>query len=78
MSDIQTKKAASPIRSQSFSEAATQSCESFEKCVGDNPGTAVLISSVVGMGLGVAIAVMLTHESHPEPTGWPAQRRNLR
>lgn len=55
---------------QSIRQAAEQSCSTFEKCVSDNPGTAILISSVIGIGAGIAIGIMLGRAHEPEPTGW--------
>jgi hypothetical protein len=55
---------------QSIRDTAQQSCSSFEKCVGDNPGTAMLISGVVGIGVGIAIGMMLGRAHEPEPVGW--------
>lgn len=48
---------------------AQQSCESFEKCVEDNPASAMMISAVIGLGVGVAIGLSLGHKQ-PEPLGW--------
>ena len=51
--------------------ASTQhSCESFEKCVEDNPASAMMISAVVGLGIGVAIGLTLGSKHEPEPLGW--------
>jgi hypothetical protein len=51
-------------------EGAQQSCESFEKCVEDNPGSAIMISAVIGLGVGVAIGLSLGSNHEPEPLGW--------
>ncbi len=51
-------------------QAGEQTCSTFEQCVGDNPATAMLISSVVGIGAGIAIGIMIGRAREPEPAGW--------
>lgn len=55
---------------QSLKHSAQQTCSSFEQCVSDSPGTAMLISSAVGVGVGIAIGMMLGRVHEPEPIGW--------
>ena len=49
---------------------AQQSCESFEQCVENNPGSAIMISAVIGLGVGVAIGLSLGSKHEPESLGW--------
>ncbi len=51
-------------------ESARQTCESFEKCVGDNPGSSLLISTAIGLGIGLVIGRALGTKHQPEPLGW--------
>lgn len=56
--------------SSNIVSGAQQSCESFEQCVEDNPGSAIMISAVIGLGVGVAIGLSLGSKHEPEPLGW--------
>ncbi len=51
-------------------DSARQTCESFEKCVEDNPGSALMISTVIGLGIGILIGRSLGSSHKPEPLGW--------
>lgn len=51
-------------------QGAQQSCESFEKCVEDNPVSTLMISAFVGLGIGIALGRSLGSRHEPEPLGW--------
>lgn len=55
---------------QNVASSAQQACDSFEKCVEENPMSAVMISAVIGVGIGVVIGRSLAPRFYPEPTGW--------
>ena len=46
------------------------SCESFEKCVEDNPVSALMLSAFIGLGVGVVIGRSIGSTLQPEPSGW--------
>lgn len=71
MSATETKSQPNAKSTTSNMLAGTQqSCESFEKCVEDNPASAMMISAVIGLGVGVAIGLSLGSKHEPEPLGW--------
>jgi len=51
-------------------DRAQQSCESFEKCVEDNPMSALMISAFIGLGVGVVVGRSLGSSLQPEPSRW--------
>ena len=58
------------VAGQSVKQAAQRSCSTLEECVGDNVGTALLISGAIGIGAGIALGLMLGRVNEPEPTSW--------
>ena len=55
---------------QAAKGATQQSCSTLEEYVGDNVGTALMISGAIGIGAGIAIGLMLGRTHEPEPVSW--------
>lgn len=55
---------------QSSKGGAQQSCSNLESCVSEYPGATLLVSGAIGVGVGIAIGMMLGRANEPEPAGW--------
>lgn len=68
MSQAKTRPMNEPT--QSVKSSAQPSCSTLEEYVGENVGTALLLSGAIGFGAGIAIGLVLGQTHEPEPVSW--------